>query len=321
MKFCRVCGSSKVDFLENVAFYRDFSAPVYDCHDCRSRFSESNPGLYDDFHSNQDHYYSERMKHWVSLVQPLLAQKDEKALLRTLSEIHFAIPYVIEQLNLAKAESILEVGCAWGYNSSYFLLKNFAYLGVDISKAAIAKASNEFGNFFCTTDDLRYQEHSDFDAIFHVGTIGCVEKPIEFTHSLLDKLRPGGLLIFNVPTRYQCDQLHIPWIWGACPPDLVTLFDDKFWLDRFGNIADIETKLICTHTRSQSLRLRLASRNNRQPNRGNLRKPIIDHLKHLKTRPSFLKSCARKIIDISPLPLLEPIQNAFGILVIMTKRD
>jgi SAM-dependent methyltransferase len=318
MMKCRICGASEIALLEEVAFYRDFSAPVYDCKQCRSRFAESRPELYESFHANKAHYYATRMENWTRSAKARFSQRDVKGLKTQIQNFHFASRYVIQELEQANASSVLEVGCAWGYNSSYYILKGHDFLGVDISATAIEQAKAAFGDHFCTPDDPRYAAGRTFDGIFHLGTIGCIEKPIEFTADLLSRLNPGGVLVFNAPTRRPCDQLDIPWIFGACPPDLVTLFHDDFWGERFSDKAEVSVESLDFDAQT-SLRLRLSRwRGKRQPDRGKLLEPKVGAAGRLRSMAP--KQLARAVASGLVAPFVRRVANNFGAIVAMRKK-
>jgi len=313
---CRICSAANARALEEVAFFEDFSTTIYDCPACGSRFAPSAPDLYESFHANAAHYYVLRMRAWNARARALIDQGDTAGLRRAAAGFHFAMPQIIDTLNMANARSVLEAGCAWGYNGAYFIQTGHDYLGVDISQTAVDQARGTFGDRFCTVDDPRYAAHTPFDAAFHLGTIGCVEKPIEFTHQILDAVKPGGVLMFNAPCLEQCAQLDSPWIWGACPPDLVTLFSEDFWHKTFSDVAHVETKLIWS-TPVQSARLRLARRKSRQPYRGRILEPVGGHSFAAGSRA---KAVLRHVAQVLPVPFVAPVVNAFGVIVTMTKR-
>lgn len=315
---CRICDHPETTLVENVQFYVDFSAPVFDCPSCGSRFAESQPALYETFHANGAHYYATRMRAWTDTAKELFDRKDVEGLRRQVGQFHFAMPYIIDAFEGAAAKDVLEVGCAWGYNSSYFLLAGYDLLGVDISATAVEQAAKAFGDHFCTIDDPRYGEQKKFDAIFHVGTIGCVDRPIEFTRMLLDKLKPGGVLVFNAPTRRPADQLDAPWIWGACPPDLVTLFSDSFWQQQFGAETEVRTKIL-DHDAASSLRIRRDRKRRRQPDRGRLLEPKSGKAAASTSALTAWKTHLKTVINVIAAPFVSPVANAFGVIVFMRK--
>jgi SAM-dependent methyltransferase len=140
----------------------------------------------------------------------------------------------------ADPENILEMGCGRGYLTSYFIARGLHILGVDVAPSAVNWAKEAFGDHFVLDDDPRVGEGAPYDLIYHVGTIGCVEAPLEFTHNLLSLTRPGGRVLFNAPNVQSCRGRGMAWIDGSFPPDLVTLFDPGIWPRYFAGMADVE---------------------------------------------------------------------------------
>ena len=52
-------------------------------------------------------------------------------------------------------------------------------------------------------------------------------------------LRPGGVLLFNAPNRAALRSANQLWLDSAPPPDLVTLFPERFWAQFFGDEAAV----------------------------------------------------------------------------------
>jgi 2-polyprenyl-3-methyl-5-hydroxy-6-metoxy-1,4-benzoquinol methylase len=316
MKKCRICGSLHTIEVDRVNFYKDFSDTVYDCLQCKSRFTDCHPDLYEQFHSSKQHYYSSRMEAWTREARILCEKQDEEALKKAVQRFHFAMPRIIETFEQEGVQSVLEVGCAWGYNLSWFIMQNKQCLGIDISSTAIEKAREAFGDHFDTVESAGASSPARlFDGIYHLGTIGCVESPIEFTSRLLAKLKPGGVLMFNAPSRRQCEELSSPWIWGACPPDLVTLFDDSFWAAYFKDRANVKVDHSWLSP-AQTLRLRFARRRQVQPNRGSIyQTSAVDSDRWLR----LLARPVKALIKLYPPALVNRVSNPFGTIVRLTK--
>ena len=141
--------------------------------------------------------------------------------------------------SLPPGASILEVGCASGYLTAYLVLAGYECLGVDVSPTAIETAVASFGDHYALTGSERMLRGAPYDAIVHVGTIGCVPNPVEFTRDLLGLLGPGGVLAFNSPNVEACRRRPGPWGSTTQPPDLVTLFEPGFWTAAFGDEFDV----------------------------------------------------------------------------------
>ena len=138
--------------------------------------------------------------------------------------------FIIDEMGRDPGLKILELGCALGYLTAFFLMQDKDILGIDISKTAVSQASRLFGpHFQLMDDDFFIQNSRQFDCVFHTGTIGCVDDPIDFTKKALGLLKPGGKLLFNTPDAKAAIEMQAIWVNGTPPPDLITLFDETFW--------------------------------------------------------------------------------------------
>ena len=237
---CRICHADNPVLAGTYRAYTDYETPVYDCLECGCRFAPHRPRVYEELHVASGSPYSGQTA-LAHKAQRLFEANDVHGLRSLLGESRRFDFIIRTVLSARQTRRLLEVGCSKGYLTSYFVAKGYDVLGIDVSEAAVAAARECFGDHFCLTDDRRIAEMAPFDAVCHVGTVGCVASPTETIVGQLQLLRPGGLLVFNAPNiqaRQRADDL---WIDGTPPPDLVTLFDPEFWLrPPFSELADIE---------------------------------------------------------------------------------
>jgi 2-polyprenyl-3-methyl-5-hydroxy-6-metoxy-1,4-benzoquinol methylase len=238
---CRVCGSANVNHLGRVQYYREISHEIYDCGDCRSRFTQ-HCEVAESMHANPNSGYgiyrdlAQKVK-WLFDAKNLNGLRAE---LGTLSKYKFIINAVTPY---PKDARFLEVACSRGYLTSYFILAGRDVIGTDISKSAVAAAKANFGSHFFTNNDPTIAEREPYDVIYHVGAIGCVENPVSLTRSLLNMLKPGGKLLFNAPNARACWLRGQLWIDFAPPPDVVTLYTPGFWTRTFSSDAFVREEV------------------------------------------------------------------------------
>jgi SAM-dependent methyltransferase len=263
---CRVCGSSKISKCGEVEFYIDYAWPIYDCDDCRCRFTLHDNSAYDLLYSQQSSCYSR----YTAQAQTckMLFDRGELAGLRTALSEGSKYRFIINEIDRASAGTrILEIGSSRGHLTSYFILSGRDITGVDISSEAVTTAKADFGEHFVQAGDPSIEARAPYDFIFHVGTIGCVADPVGMTRKLLDVLKPGGRLLFNAPNRDGCALRNQLWFESAPPPDVVTLFPPGFWRDQFGDAAQIDEAVECGSPEQNLLILlrRLGRRRWRKP--------------------------------------------------------
>lgn len=253
---CRVCGSKKTKHLATIEFHQGYPASITECSSCGCRFSPHDNSVYEIFHS-QPHSSYARYRELAEECLSKFKDHDLRGLLAILSQ-NPKYKMIIDKLSiLPKEAKILEIGCARGFLSSYFILDGRDIIGVDVSADAVSAACADFGNRFYVTGDPRIEARAPYDAVFHVGTIGCVDNPTEMIRSLLGLLRPGGLLVFNAPNVDTCVLTDQAWFSTATPPDLVTLFKPGVWQRLFHDVAVIE-EFAGTCDEDTSLRLNVA---------------------------------------------------------------
>ena len=234
---CRICGSANVRKAGEVEYYLGLSHEIYDCRDCRSRFTK-HVEVAETLHANADSCYGLQRE----MVQRAKKRFDEKDLIGLEKELSANSKYgfIIKAIaSYPKAARILEVGCSRGYLTAYFILAGRDIIGADVSELAIESANADFGNYFFLINAPTIGQRAPYDVIYHIGTIGCVSDPVRITRSLLKMLKPGGKLLFNAPNANACWLRGQLWIDFAPPPDVVTLYTPGFWTRMFSNEASV----------------------------------------------------------------------------------
>ena len=231
---CRVCGSPSVRVAGRVEYLEGAQHSIQDCGECGCRFTTHDPAVHDRLHMRPAISYYDDYRVLAERSRDRFRAGDSEGLRAELSrstKYRFIIEHVSRQPQSAR---LLEIGCARGHLTSYFVLMGRPILGVDVSTEAIGAAQAAFGDHFAVGLDAA---RPPYDVIYHVGLIGCVADPIALTRQLLAMLKPGGALLFNAPNR---DALRLKgqlWLDSAPPPDLVTLFPPGFWQSRFDDDA------------------------------------------------------------------------------------
>jgi len=236
---CRVCGSTGAVSLGPYVPYRDYETVLWDCPDCGSRFAPWDGSVYEKLHASERSVYGGhfRLAEEARRLFRLHRKEDLRELLITNPKNRFVIEAVEAEKGVGK---ILEIGCGRGYLTSYFIAGGHDVLGIDASPSAVRWAKEAFGDHFAPSGSRRAESAALYDLVYHVGTIGCVESPLEMTEDLLRLVRRGGQLLFNAPNVDECQRSGRIWIAGSQPPDLVTLFSASLWEERFSTLAQVE---------------------------------------------------------------------------------
>ena len=237
---CRVCGSPSVTVAGRVEYLEGFPHIIQDCAACGCRFTTHDPAVHDRLHARPAIAYYDDYRVLAERCRGWFRTADAASLRAELSrstKYRFIIEHVSRQPQSAQ---LLEIGCARGHLTSYFVLMGRPILGIDVSTEAVASARAAFGDHFA--EDLE-SARPPYDVIYHVGLIGCVADPIALTRRLLTMLKPGGMLLFNAPNRNALRSKGQLWLDSAPPPDLVTLFPPGFWQSRFGDAAIVAEQI------------------------------------------------------------------------------
>jgi SAM-dependent methyltransferase len=233
--------------------------------------------------------------------------------------------FVIDNVPLKKrTHKILEIGCSLGYLTSYFILAGSDIIGTDVSPTAIEKARSIFGDHFVQMDDACLSRSNYFDIIYHVGTIGCVNDPIRFTKKLLKLLKPGGRLLFNAPDVNAVKEMKAIWTNLTPPPDLITLFEERFWEELFLDMAAVEIEYHpYSHYRNADKNrhklFNIDYLNSKQKQFFQLESQVMGS--HLDLMGTGKKMVNGFLCKLSRLRLIKHYKNEFGMFVTLTKKQ
>lgn len=239
---CRVCDSPELVELGEYQAYLDYKTEVLLCRKCSCRQTVRDGAVYDQLHRQSDSSYG-----WHTDLANKVYYAFSKGQIDTIEQALAQTPkyrFIMDTLrNLAPNSKVLEIGCSQGYLLAWFILRGFDAKGVDVSDSAVRAANRYFGPHFSTPQDFGDSHTNQFDAIFHVGTVGCVDSPTQWIETLLDWVKPGGLVLFNAPNVDACRYTGELWLESTKPPDLVTLFSPELWEPRFKHLADVQVLL------------------------------------------------------------------------------
>lgn len=236
---CRICGAAPVQRVGSVEYLQGFSCEIFDCHTCGCRWTPSDASVHAQLHAKPAISYYRDYTILLEQCRGLARARDLdglERLLRTQAKYRFVLDRLRE---LPPRARVLEWGCSRGYLTAASILAEREVLGVDVSVEAIDAARAAFGDHFACTDSPRVEGGAPYDAIYHVGLIGCVPDPLGLTRRLAALLGPGGRMFFNAPNRDALFQRHQLWFDSAPAPELITLFPSGFFRRYLGDRSNV----------------------------------------------------------------------------------
>ncbi|MFQ5952349.1 MAG: class I SAM-dependent methyltransferase [Candidatus Omnitrophota bacterium] len=119
------------------------------------------------------------------------------------------IDLIKKYLKKGSEQKVLEVGCGSSIDSHLIAEETKAEVyGIDISEKALKIAKDVSLNFeekvHLSIGDARKLEFANdaFDLVFSQGLLEHFEKPVDILKEQIRVLKPGGILIVNVPQKY-----------------------------------------------------------------------------------------------------------------------
>jgi 2-polyprenyl-3-methyl-5-hydroxy-6-metoxy-1,4-benzoquinol methylase len=209
-------------FVEN-SFYK-----VYECEECGS-FQTDAPKddslskIYDSIYKNSRllsgykryHFYANLAKY--ARIFPFLKSF-------YFEKIYFDIWKILEIGRGNKKHKVAEIGSGLGYMTHSLRLDGYEAEGIDISKEAVNRAINSFGDYYkckdiCISDSM---SQSFYDDIICMEIIEHLPVPINFFKSLLEMVKPEGRLIVTTPA------IGVSRMWASTePPVHLTQFTER----------------------------------------------------------------------------------------------
>lgn len=205
MKICALCGAEAVLTYQNMKGYmEDTFFDVYGCSSCDTAFVDplkSDENIYNYIYEQVErmpgyeryHRYSQLVKR---VSNPLWYLCNSEG-------VYWAVKEALDISFKSKKDiSILEIGSGLGY-LTYSLNKNgYKTTGLDISKEAVMKAKEKYGDFYEVGDIFDSTiKQKQYDCIIMTEIIEHVEDPKAFILAALSFLKADGKLIVTTPNK------------------------------------------------------------------------------------------------------------------------
>jgi 2-polyprenyl-3-methyl-5-hydroxy-6-metoxy-1,4-benzoquinol methylase len=220
---CIVCDSrdNEIIFKNYQGYVEGSFFDIHQCHLCNSHFiipKDDIKEIYNVIYSHTDTAGYDRYYRYAITVKNM---KDPLKFLAYTESTYYPIYNFVKNKSNLK---ILEIGCGYGYLSYSLNQKGFDVKALDIAKAAILFAKENFGAFYynMTIKEFWEKTNEKFDLIISTEVIEHLENPNDFLRLCVNLLKDEGQIILTTPdkdysnkdTVWQTDRppVHIFWI-------------------------------------------------------------------------------------------------------------
>lgn len=204
---CLLCkGVAELKYEKYPGYQKPDTYNIYNCHQCNTSFSlpriEAN-NIYELIykHGPKVRWYD---IYWINAE---IVKKSTNPL-KFLTESEASYWAVQESLKTvinkdANSTKILEIGCGLGYLTYSLNKAGYNSIGLDISKEAINKAIENYGDFFICADLHEYSKlhMNEYDVIIFTEVIEHLDNIYSFMSSLVSLLSANGKIILTTPNK------------------------------------------------------------------------------------------------------------------------
>jgi SAM-dependent methyltransferase len=203
---CLLCGAkASLKHNEYPGYQKPHTYKIYHCPVCNTAFSlpvEDSSLIYENIYKNGDRVpgYS-RYWRYARIIKIVSNPLDY------LAESHEDYWSVREALamyvNDKSTARILEIGSGLGYLTYSLIVAGYNVTGMDVSRTAVSKAINNFGDHYICADLFEYSRLApdSFDIVILTEVIEHVSNPLEFIKSIVRLLKPGGRTVITTPNK------------------------------------------------------------------------------------------------------------------------
>lgn len=231
-KNCALCGAGATrTYVGMIGYIENSKFDIYECNSCNASFVDplkSPENIY-------NHIYRQveiipgymRYHRFAELVKKVKKPLD---VLANLENTYWSVREALNNSFSNKNDiNILEIGSGLGYLT--YSLNRYGYktTGLDLSKEAVSKARQRYGNFYEAGDLFVVSKTKSnlYDCVIMTELIEHVEDPKEFILAALSLLKDGGKLIVTTPNKTKSKK-GIVWQSDAPPVHLWWFAEESF---------------------------------------------------------------------------------------------
>lgn len=203
MQKCIACNSEHTHKKGSVKGYVEGpSFDIYLCEKCDTSFSDphvSGGEVYDLIYKHRDD--APGYMRYEEYAREILHTSNPATYLSRKEEMYYGL-FKSVRTHIKKGASVLDVGCGLGYATYALNVLGYKATGLDISREAITKAKERYGDFFQCEDFFKLtKDQKTYDVICMLELIEHVEDPSMFILHAMELLNEGGILILTTPNK------------------------------------------------------------------------------------------------------------------------
>ncbi len=179
---------------------------IYHCPDCATSFSVPHAvdtdKIYENIYKNPG--LVPGYDRYLNYSEDVVQKKDPLSYLADTEDIYWGVSEALKKIGKnRKIESVFEVGSGLGYLTYALNKAGYNATGLDISREAVSKASQKYGNYYICDDLAEYAlNHGGvYDVVICTEVIEHIVDPEAFIRMLLLLVKTNGFVIVTTPNN------------------------------------------------------------------------------------------------------------------------
>jgi 2-polyprenyl-3-methyl-5-hydroxy-6-metoxy-1,4-benzoquinol methylase len=204
---CLLCHGKAVLKKENFPGFQEPSVfTIYHCSDCETSFcvphAVNTDKIYENIYKNPGFILG--YDRYLNYSETVVHKKNPLKYLADTEDIYWGVCESLKKIaKTGKIESVFEVGSGLGYLTYALNKAGYQATGLDISREAVSKATEKYGNYYICDDLAEYalKHEGVYDVVICTEVIEHIVDPETFIKMLLLLVKPDGQVIVTTPNN------------------------------------------------------------------------------------------------------------------------
>lgn len=203
---CILCGQdANVIYKNHPGYKKPETFDICNCKTCDTSYSiprNDATEIYDLIYKNGSKvmWYD---RYWLYAKKVKLS-KDPMSYLAEVEDTYWAVKEALDQISKNKNDiKILEIGSGLGYLTYSLRKDGYNINGLDISKEAVARATDNFGEYYINADIYEYvnKHEGEYDIVIFTELIEHINDILKFMKCVINLVSDTGNVIFTTPNK------------------------------------------------------------------------------------------------------------------------